>query len=384
MAALVPLSYFSASVFCSLTALNVSQPYRPALLVSLIASGLLAFRRLTDVSSSPEAASVLGLFVLIYLSHMSSVLCLEKYRLPKESTDWDWKMAYKMLFNARWLGTERQAPDIRPGFDSAAISINKNDSQFLSEKEALTKQSRRRTYLFKRLFSALTIYALYHLYTQIFHTYQLLEYTDFLPSKQTYLRRLSTVTARETFIRTGLVFHFTWSAWAIFTGIHDVLALISVGVGLDDPENWPPLYGSPYQMYSLRRFWGKFWHRLVYRTYTGYGALISQKLFGFRRGSLLDKLLVNFSVFLFSGVIHALVTFQLGFQCGYWEDVMWFSLNFVAVVVEQASQAALLILFGRYARNQALGKAVGSAWVFAFFFWSLPKLEYSKVYCGTA
>ena len=377
MAAILPLWYFSISVVSSLVALNVSQPYRPALLTSQITFGLLAFRHITDISSSADYTSVLGLFLLIWISYMACVLCVEKQTLANTTGTWHWRAAYKMMFNGRRLGLHNQAP-LPVRHDSA----NENRRTGTDSSGKHQEDSHRLVFLFKRLFSALVIYTTNHLYTQMFRTLQPVDYSDFSPSKQIYIRRLPVVTVRESLIRSWMVFHFVWSAWAIFTGLHDILALIAVGAGLDDPIDWPPLYGSPRQIYTIRRFWGKFWHRLVYRTNTAFGLLISEKILRIRRGSYLERLFINFSVFLFSGVVHALVTLQLGFTCGYWEDISWFCLNFVAILVEDSFQRTFRKL-GGWTKNQTLGKAVGTIWVFAFFFWSLPKSQYPKIHCGT-
>lgn len=199
-----------------------------------------------------------------------------------------------------------------------------------------------------------------------------------------YFRRIQMVTMRETLTRTWMVFHFVWSAWAVITGLHHALSIVFVGLILDAPQDWPSLYGSPYQMYSIRRFWGKFWHRIVYRTNLCYGSLISRKILGLRAGSAVDRLVINFSVFFISGVVHALVTLKLGFTCGYWEDIAWFCLNFAALVVEEAVQR--FVHRARVLRNisgtSCVGKGFGLIWVFLFFFWSLPKTQYSKIVCG--
>ena len=39
----------------------------------------------------------------------------------------------------------------------------------------------------------------------------------------------------------------------------------------DRPEEWPPLFGSISEAYTLRRFWGVFWHKLdlgIFKMYT--------------------------------------------------------------------------------------------------------------------
>lgn len=193
------------------------------------------------------------------------------------------------------------------------------------------------------------------------------------------------MTKRETLIRTWMVFHFVWSAWAVITGLHHALSIVFVGLGLDAPQDWPPLYGSVYQMYSIRRFWGKFWHRIVYRTNLGWGSLVSRKILRIPAGSAIDRLVISFLVFFISGVIHALVTIRLGFTCGYWEDIAWFCLNFAALISEGYAQRLIYrsrLLRGIFETSCA-GKGIGTIWVFLFFFWSLPKTQYPKIMCAT-
>ena len=367
MASLRPLIYFSLSMLFGLVALKGRRPGRQPLLLALVMTfGLLAFGGITDICPSLDQANVLGLFILIYLSHMACVLCVETHvRIRSSETSGDWKDAYKMLFNGRWLGTNRQAPDIH--VRSRA-------------------RMHRHIFLLHRLSSVLGIYGLNWLHAQLLlrpHLlyFQPLQASDFLPFKQTYFRRLPTVTTRETLVRLWIVFYFVWSAWALFTGLHDVLALIFVGMGLDDPKDWPPLYGSPGQMYSVRRFWGKFWHRLVYRTYTAFGAVLCEKVLRLSSRSFFGRIVVHFLVFFLSGVVHALVTLQLGFTCGYWEDIAWFALNFAALLTEEGVQWLFSMLLTGPNGHRALGKAVGFLWVFTFLFWSLPKSQYPKMHC---
>jgi hypothetical protein len=393
MAAIKPIVYFFVSMFFSLVALQSSQPCRAALFVLLVTFALLAFHGINEVTNSPEQADVLGLFILIYISHMGCVLLVEKHTLTvgKARASWRrWKSAYRMMFNARWIGTERLAPDICVRSSSGA---NRERPKYHDEhgnipvvhkKGEAALLSRRVMFLIQRLVSSSSIFGLNCLWRFLLAPHPLhyhpLEYSDFRPTKQTYIRRLYHVTARESIIRLMVVFNFVWSAWALFTGLHDVLAILFVGIGLDEPDDWPQLYGRVDQAYTLRRFWGKFWHRLVYRSYTGYGIVLSETVIRLPRSSFLGKLLVNFVVFFLSGVVHALVTWKLGFTCGYWEDIEWFCLNFLGVLVEECMQWVINKGF-RLGKQSTRWKRIGYVWVFGFFFWSLPKTQYPKVFC---
>ncbi|KAK0718533.1 hypothetical protein B0T26DRAFT_713540 [Lasiosphaeria miniovina] len=43
----------------------------------------------------------------------------------------------------------------------------------------------------------------------------------------------------------------------------DVAAAVGVGLGLSEPEDWPPLFGSLADCYTLANVWGRFWHQYI-------------------------------------------------------------------------------------------------------------------------
>ncbi|OBT74656.1 hypothetical protein VF21_07014 [Pseudogymnoascus sp. 05NY08] len=54
-----------------------------------------------------------------------------------------------------------------------------------------------------------------------------------------------------------------WSSYVVLTLSHDILAIFFVTLlRWDQPSQWPALFGSIAEAYSLRRFWGVFWHLL--------------------------------------------------------------------------------------------------------------------------
>lgn len=76
LSALVPLLYFPVSTFFVLMALNAPQPCRPALLGVVIAFAILAFRHITDLTDAADRASIIGLFIRIWFSHITNTLCV--------------------------------------------------------------------------------------------------------------------------------------------------------------------------------------------------------------------------------------------------------------------------------------------------------------------
>ncbi|KAI8949634.1 membrane bound O-acyl transferase family-domain-containing protein [Xylaria longipes] len=83
---------------------------------------------------------------------------------------------------------------------------------------------------------------------------------DFGPANQ---RLLPSITTKTLCLRTILSVHWIWDAYVILVTFHDIFAIIFVSLlRWDSPEEWPPLFGSVGEAYTLRRFWGVFWHRL--------------------------------------------------------------------------------------------------------------------------
>jgi hypothetical protein len=152
-----------------------------------------------------------------------------------------------MLFNARWIGTYRQAPGVQ-GFTEAEKDLESPYECSMvypayptPDFKAFLRSPRFR-FLRNRIISLVTIYAIDQVYESLFNDV-LPQYVDpvnvydMLPSKQTYFRRLATVTLRETVIRTWMVLYWTWYSYSLYTSLHDVLAFIFVGIGLDNPED---------------------------------------------------------------------------------------------------------------------------------------------------
>jgi hypothetical protein len=385
-------SWFSLSFVFGIIGINSPQVYRPLILLCLISSALLAFRNVSDRKLGFEGTETIVMFTLIYLSHMTCLLCVEKYVMPKKAASIEWKAGYKMLFNARWLGTHRQSPNIR-AIAKTEIDCESNYSD--REEYPMDPSKRFRTFLRSprgiflrnRLISWCTIMASLQIYNYILLQVlpQLgvqLEMMDFLPSKQTYFRRLTTVTLRETVIRSWIVVYWTLYSVGLYTSLHDVLAFIFVGIRFDKPEDWPPMFGSVRDATTVRNFWGKYWHRLVYRSYSSYGIYISKNILRLPQNSFVGRMFINFFVFAMSGAVHTISLAHLGFTCGHWEEIGFYCSGFLAILIESLVIAAFSKLTKGYKINSTVSKTLGYVWVFTYLFTTLPKTQYPKLWCA--
>ena len=377
----LPLMYFTGSLLTSLMALQSQQSFRNLFLALFLTLSWLTFRNILVIFPNPDHASCFGIFILIWCSHIVHAVLIEKYKInlphspgstaryPTEKVEYvntysisNWVATYKILYNFRWIKTSNATPSI-PG---------------------PRRYTSRYRFLATRLGSVLAIYTFNHYYNLVLTTAPISAH-DFFSEREHALSRLSQITLRESIIRTFFIFHFVWGSYAEFEIVHQLHALISVLVGIDDPEDWPPLFGSIKDTYNLRHFWGKFWHRLVYRSYGAYGRLLSHKVLRIKTGSPMDRFVRNGTVFFLSGCVHAAVTWRLGFTCGYWGDVSWFMGNFLAMYAEEAFFASVTVCLGEDVWKRPVvktwGKVMGYVWVAAWLWWSLPKTMYPKLRC---
>ncbi|KAG0645038.1 hypothetical protein D0Z07_9227 [Hyphodiscus hymeniophilus] len=194
------------SMIFGIVGLNSPQRYRPALNAGLILTSALAFRNISDANLGIHGTDTIAMFILFYISHMTCALCMENYVLPKGTGSFQWRTAYRMLFNARFIATYREVPDESSTYPSTDVRALLRSPRFL--------------FLRKRALSLLAIYALDQCYSYLYDIVlpqyiEPIDIYDMLPSRQTYFRRLSTVTLRETTIHFITSLPFSSSAWGL-------------------------------------------------------------------------------------------------------------------------------------------------------------------------
>ena len=349
---------FVVSMFLGIVALHRGQIRRTILFILSTTSALLAFRFVQCIRPI-ELGSLAGLFILLWTIHMVNLLFLDDYIPPEQVRHLDTKLI-RILFDYR-------------GY---ARGLRKISRRQRGRPEVLPWLCER----FATIVSIVAVFALYILVLQeVFDT----KHADFAPPKRTILRRIHEATSHEIMIRIWTVFDVFYSNWAIFAVVQHALASIRVLLECDEPGYFIAFHGRVTQSYTIRRFWGFFWHKLTERDFAALGRLVSHRVAGLRPGTTAARRCEEFNAFLISGVVHAMITVQLGFRCGYMEDIVFFCLNYAAILAEELVQQTISPHVGRW-QNGPVGKALGFLWVYGFFFWSLPKQQYPKIYCGIA
>jgi len=220
------------------------------------------------------------------------------------------------------------------------------------------------------------------------------EASDFSAEKTTILRRLwaGRVSLHELAVR-ALV-SFSWISLSIsrLTLFHTLLSIVFVaGLGFDTLEDWPPLFGSVSEAYTLQRFWGKTWHRLLSASAVVWARTCVDFAVGVEARPKLRNFLVAFLVFTISGLAHGVVAKCLG-ETWTMHDVWFFWVNSLAVTLEvlvsELGRTVLSTLTKETNLEQncwtiylrLMMKPLGYIWVMLFFLWSVPRLMYPKIY----
>lgn len=383
---ITPILSFLTSVFFVSIALHHTHRLWALPLISIP-----AWISLTTARELHSLDELWAMGLVVYFMHNTSVLYFEQWVLPRPSSTkrYDFIAAYKIWSNPQLLNTPQEVPGASPPRATDA------------------RPESRLRFAVVRVIRVAAYMVVLHLSTVYLFPGAFLPLTkdDFTPVKQTYFRRLfglyhaaaassNTITFRESALRALTATHWISTSYLTLNAARDTLAVFFTCVlRLDEPADWPVrFFGSPREAYTLRRFWGRFWHRLVYRSYGNWGRWVAQRLLGSRRrkpSSAQENWCVALVVFVLSGVLHALVmkwSLRMEVDMGLMGDVGWYCMNFAAGALERGViiLAQRLFPLREWEKEvpglQRVWQGIGFAWVLAFFFWSVPKKEYARAY----
>jgi hypothetical protein len=155
-------------------------------------------------------------------------------------------------------------------------------------------------------------------------------------------------------------------AWSSMKFLYHSMAIVAVGAGLSEPRDWPPIYGTWSDAYTVRQFWGRVWHQWLRRIFTVYSDVLVVDVLGLKKGSFWSKYAQLFSAFFLSGFVHCYPGIVLaGNDVGSW----WFFMSQAVVILVEdhvldASKAMGL-------RRNAFWQGLGYLYVFAWLSFSL-------------
>ncbi|KAF5390808.1 hypothetical protein D9757_004427 [Collybiopsis confluens] len=104
--------------------------------------------------------------------------------------------------------------------------------------------------------------------------------------------------------------------YASLKGHYSIVAFVAVFSGYSTQEDWPNLFGSWGDAWSVKNVWGKVWHQMYRRQYTTIAKSIITKLYIHPR-SVLSYLIHLYVAFLISGISHSFGDYTLGLGLGF-------------------------------------------------------------------
>lgn len=366
--------------------------------------------RSRDISPDDSLNAFLVHYFFLWLAHQGYLHVIvrtqalvqerEKYIANHTGKHSHYVFAYKLLWNPRLIGTSWEV-------NRKKVADGEQDgSEKTNEKRRTAVGIRARvSFVAKRfLVLALRFLAISIFYDPDVQSYVLggkpIRAEDFSTTNQQSIQWLgclfgictSPEVSRATLIRLHSVANKVIPGYLMLASYHELLSIVAVGTGLDAPEEWPSLYGSLASAFTVRNFWSKHGHALVYRSFSAYAGYCAD-LLGVRKG--MRRYFIGTFIFLETGLLHTLMSWikypKVCQMCGCWGETWWYTMQFGALLAEGAVQHWLGVLeqkvlpWSRYGMMQkGLRRLFGYVWVFSWLAWSLQLTEVPFQYCLAA
>ncbi|KAL1666370.1 membrane bound O-acyl transferase family-domain-containing protein [Schizophyllum commune] len=98
--------------------------------------------------------------------------------------------------------------------------------------------------------------------------------------------------------------------WVNFAIQYETLAVLCVASGVWAPQLWPPMFGSFWDAYTVRRTWGRVWHGILRRFVSSYGKWLTRAA-GATPGTKASSYIQLYAGFVVSGLLHEIGDRQL-------------------------------------------------------------------------
>jgi len=243
----------------------------------------------------------------------------------------------------------------------------------------------------RRIMHALILLVLKHgimcyLAKPLLHTLDLVP-DDFSPMNQGLLPSFE---MRGLILRLVVSTQWVCTTYLHLSAAHDLFAVLFVSIlGWSSKSDWPPLYGSISSAYSLRRFWGSFWHRLHNAPFARYTpSILVHQSNQLSYGTALKNTLRSFWIFLMSAVCHGMVGLVVYRQANFSAEIRFFLSNWIICLLE----TILIQVLKKWKKRPDINsirwkwalrfirRVCGYTSVFFFFFCTVPAWRYPLVY----
>lgn len=403
--AIRPTCYFLLAILTAPLILCVDPTRRRRLAPLFLLPAWQCLSSISQIQWPSDFGSFLGLVTTVGCLEAVSVLYIEEAVLqPQERVkagSGNIKLEY--IFTSMW----------KTGFDLRRLRASATTSQIASQGQICRRRkhvANNRPFTWRRVarFLVLVLFNHFVVSGSLLSQLRPFDISDLERSKHAYFRRLlfsqsytslTRITTRETYIRLFLVLTSYIKPYLLMEGFHICAAIIFIYIlHVDDPTEWPDLFGNPLEAYTLARFWSRFWHRLHVAAYTSWANWLTSHL-SWNRGIQQHTriALTNLIIFNITGLVHALVSWQMDDRCACRTEMQFYLISWVALVAERIWldhwRAFKVARRQEIARDEsavrkqawmvedALARIVGYVWVMLFHFWIGPKMYFERMWC---
>ncbi|KAI9642741.1 hypothetical protein NHQ30_008472 [Ciborinia camelliae] len=187
------------------------------------------------------------------------------------------------------------------------------------------------------------------------------------------LRRLPTFTVEEAVTRFITSFSFWLVNYLTLMLFFDIPGIICVSLGLSDVSWWRPPFNSILEGYTLRRYWGKFWHQSVRKRINHPATYITYSVLGLPSRSIIARYTALILTFTMSTFQHATGDVASG--------IPWWRTGSPSFFMSQAAGFIAEDLFQHFwgrlgGKSNLMTRIFGYLWVFLWMFWTTPFYSY--------
>lgn len=286
----------AAHTIAALTLTFIPKPDLGARYTALALIASFCLRAIAAHPSISDNAQFYKEYMVGFVLHAHCFLCLLKLSAPKGRHNTTWR---RLKWSVGTLFTPRRG-------------LPKN-SKWRANPPDLP------TFVASRTLQALLLSAIYHRITAHPLSNLSLRPTDIAPHRDSMLPQLlhNSLTAHQLHLRAEEAL-LSLARPALIISIHHCL-VSALAVLLfphsTTPADWPPLFGSPTQAWSLGRFYSAVWGRLMRKAFTMNAAFVTGTVLRMRLRTARARCAIVLGAFVLSGGMHVLAGWRAG-GCG--------------------------------------------------------------------
>ncbi|KAI8631572.1 membrane bound O-acyl transferase family-domain-containing protein [Xylariaceae sp. FL1651] len=189
-----------------------------------------------------------------------------------------------------------------------------------------------------------------------------------------FFQRLGDISSTELQTRVLGVLGYWTIQYMVISVLYSTLAILAVVLGLSAVSEWPPVFGSVVDSWSLGQFWGCFYHQLVRRGCSSIGHFVFHHCLGLKRGGFLTRYIFITLVFTVSGIFHLLSDIPQQIPMSESGAMQFFCMQGLGIMFEDAIHTLFQKLIGE-SKNKVLiatKRLGGYIWVVAWLAWTSP------------